>query len=114
MDEKDRRFLGTYFNKDIVLRIAAVARVLSWVCLGLYILQWLIQALTMVLQIARGFWVGMGFTDMAMSIVVLFEQPLRGIVYFVVLQGVAQALLMFMDMEENTRRGSHPGRGPVG
>jgi hypothetical protein len=29
---------------------------------------------------------------------------LRGVVYFVVLQGVAQALLMFMDMEDNTRR----------
>jgi hypothetical protein len=34
----------------------------------------------------------------------LFEQPLRGVVYFVVLQGVAQALLMFMDIEDNTRR----------
>ena len=52
----------------------------------------------------RGFWVGMGFTDVARSIIVLFEEPLRGAVYFVVLQGVAQTLLMFMDMEDNTRR----------
>ena len=49
----------------------------------------------------------MGFTDIAQSILYLFEQPLRGVVYFIVLQGVAQALLMFMDMEDNTRRLAH-------
>ena len=104
MDRKNQRFLGTYFSKDAALRIAAVARILSWVVIGLYSLQWLIQLLTMVLQILRGFWAGMGFTDIANNIVILFEQTLRGVVYFIVLQGVAQALLMFMDIEDNTRR----------
>jgi hypothetical protein len=46
----------------------------------------------------------MGFTDAAQSILYLFEQPLRGVVYFIVLQGLAQGLLMLMDMEDNTRR----------
>ena len=46
----------------------------------------------------------LGFTDVAQSILYLFEQPLRGVVYFIVLQGVAQALLIFMDLEDNTRR----------
>ena len=76
----------------------------SWVVVVIYAVQWLFQAMTMVLQISRGFWVGMGFTDYANNLIYLFEQPLRGVVYFVVLQGVAQALLLFMDMEDNTRR----------
>ena len=102
--EKRENFLGTYFSKDTVLRLTFVAKLLSWVVVGVYALEWSVQALAMVLQITRGFWTGMGFTDVTQSILYLFEQPLRGVVYFVVLQGVAQAFLMFMDMEENTRR----------
>lgn len=102
--EKRENFLGTYFNKDTVLRLTSVAKLLSWVVVGVYTLEWLVQALAMVLQIARGFWTGMGFTDVVQSILYQFEQPLRGVVYFVVLQGLAQGLLMFMDMEDNTRR----------
>ncbi len=102
--EKRENFLGTYFSQDTVLRLTSVARILSWVVVGVYALEWLTQAVAMVLQITRGYWTGMGFTDVLQSILYLFEQPLRGVVYFVVLQGVAQALLMFMDMEDNTRR----------
>jgi hypothetical protein len=102
--EKRDNYLGMYFNKDTVLRLTSVAKSLSWVVVGVYVFEWLVQALAMVLQIARGFWTGMGFTDVVQSILYLFEQPLRGVIYFVVLQGVAQALLMFMDMEDNTRR----------
>ncbi len=102
--EKRENFLGTYFSKDTVLRLTAVAKILSWVVVGVYALEWLVQALAMVLQITRGYWTGMGFTDVFQSILYQFEQPLRGVVYFVVLQGVSQALLMFMDMEDNTRR----------
>ena len=108
--EKRENFLGTYFSKDTVLRLASVAKILSWVVVGVYALQWLVQAMAMILQITRGFWTGMGYTDVFQSILYLFEQPLRGVVYFVVLQGVAQAILMFMDIEDNTRRAvrDHP------
>ena len=102
--EKREKFLGTYFSMDTVLRLTSVAKLFSWVVVGVYTLELLVQALAMVLQIARGFWTGMGFTDVAQSLLYLFEQPLRGVVYFVVLQGLAQALLMFMDLEDNTRR----------
>jgi len=101
---KRENFLGTYFSKDTVLHLISVAKILSWVVVGIYSLEWMVQALAMVLQIARGFWTGMGFTDVVQSILYLFEQPLRGLVYFVVLQGLAQALLVFMDLEDNTRR----------
>ena len=102
--EKRSEFPGTYFDRDSVLRLAAFSRTFAWVVLVVYILQWLLSAVVMLLQILRGFWAGMGLTDVASSIMYLFESPLRGAVYFVVLQGVAQALLMFMDMEDNTRR----------
>jgi hypothetical protein len=102
--DKTTHFLGTYFSKDAILRLVSAAKIISWVVVGIYAFEWLIQALAMVLQISGGSWTGMGFTDVAQSILYLFEQPLRGVVYFIVLQGVAQGLLMFMDMEDNTRR----------
>jgi hypothetical protein len=46
----------------------------------------------------------MGYTDYATNFVILFEQTLRGVVYFIVLQAMAQVMLMFMDIEDNTRR----------
>ena len=102
--EKRENFLGTYFNKDTVLKLASVARIFSWIVVGFYVVQWLLQVGALFLQLARGFWAGMGFMDITQNILWLFEQPLRGLVYFVVLQGAAQALLIFMDMEDNTRR----------
>ena len=108
--EKRANFFGTYFNKDTILRLTFVAKILSWVVVGIYTLEWLVQALVMVLQITRGYWRGMGFTDIVQSILFLFEQPLRGVVYFIVLQGVAQALLMFLDIEDNTRRAAREGK----
>lgn len=104
-------FLGTYFSKDTVLRLASVAKLFSWIIGGFYAIQWVLQIGTFILQYFRGFWVGSGFTDIAQNVLRLFEQPLRGLVYFVVLQGVAQVLLMFMDMEDNTRRGARRAIG---
>jgi hypothetical protein len=104
MADKHSNFPGTYFNRDIVLRIASAARVFAWIVAGFYAVQWVVQAGVYILQIARGLWPGMGFTDYARTILGVFEPSLRGLVYFIVLQGVAQALLLFMDMEDNTRR----------
>ena len=104
MEKEKKEFLGTYFNKDIVLRLAATAKVFSWIVAAFYVVQWFAQVGTFILQYSRGAWSGLGFTDYLQNILPFFEQPLRGLVYFIVLQGLAQALLMFMDMEDNTRR----------
>ena len=104
MEEKRNTFLGTYFSKEIMMRLVSVAKIASWVVVGIYATQWFLQVVIMVLQIARGFWTGMGYTDIAMSFIILFEQCLRGVVYFIVLQAIAQVLLLFMDLEDNTRR----------
>jgi len=102
--KKTVNFLGTYFSKDAVLRLVSVTKTLSWIVVGVYALEWLAQSLAMISQVSAGSWTGMGFTDAAQSILYLFEQPLRGVVYFIVLQGLAQGILMLMDMEDNTRR----------
>ena len=104
MEKEKKEFLGTYFNKDIVLRLAATAKVFSWIVAVFYVVQLFVQFGIFILQYTRGFWTGLGFTDFTQTIITFLEQPLRGLVYFIVLQGLAQALLMFMDMEDNTRR----------
>jgi hypothetical protein len=104
MEEKRSSYLGTYFSKETILRLVAIAKIFSWIVIGIYACQLLIQFVANILSIARGFWMGMGYTDIALNFIILFELPLRGVVYFIVLQAVAQVLLLFMDIEDNTRR----------
>jgi hypothetical protein len=84
--------------------VARWADILSWVVLAVYALDILLAAGVFVLQVARGFWVGLGFTDIAMNVLLIVERPFRGIVYFVALQAIGKALLILMDMEDNLRR----------
>src|SRR5512137_382935 len=111
MESQPTHFPGTYFNKDTVLRLASIAKVFAWIILGFYAANWLLQVAVLILQFTRGFMQGMGVTDYLQNILVLFEQPLRGLVYFIVLQGVAQVLLIFMDIEDNTRKTARATRG---
>jgi hypothetical protein len=104
--ENRTSFMGTYFDRSIVLRIVRVAEISSWVVLVVYALQLMISALSLTLQYVRGFMPGMGFTDTFQQWLFVLEQPFRGIVYFIGLQAIAKILLMFMDIEENTRRAS--------
>ena len=107
MDENQEKrpgFAGTYFDRSIVLRIVRVAEISSWVVLVVYAAQLLLSATVFVLTIARGFMQWAGFTDIAQQLLFVLEQPFRGIVYFVGLQAIAKILLMFMDIEDNTRR----------
>ena len=111
MEEKRSDFHGTYFSKDTILKLVSFAKIFAWVVLGIYAAQLFVQFVANVLSIARGYWYGMGFTDIALSFIMLFETPLRGMVYFVVLQAVAQVLLLLMDTEDNTRRSARQKEG---
>jgi hypothetical protein len=97
-------FMGTYFDRSVVMRIVRVAEISSWIVLTVYGLQLLLSAGTFVLSYLRGFMQGAGFTGLFQQILFVLEQPFRGIVYFIGLQAIAKILLMFMDIEENTRR----------
>jgi len=98
-----REFLGTYFDRDSVMRLSRILRALAWVVAGIYALDLLIGLGTYVLQYARGFMVGVGITDVGQSLLFLLERPVHGVVYFAVLQTRAEGILILMDVEDNTR-----------
>lgn len=102
-DEK-RTFLGTYFDRSIVIRIARWAEISSWIVAGVYTLDLIVAVGVFVLSTMRGFLAGMGFTDYVQNILFVIERPFRGIAYFFALQAIGKALLILMDMEDNIRR----------
>jgi hypothetical protein len=104
MMEKHSGFLGTYFNKTTVLQVSKASKVLAWIVLVIYGFQLFLSVGVYILQIVRGYWAGMGFTDFIQNFLSAFEQPLHGVVYFFALLGISQLLLIFLDIEDNTRR----------
>ena len=102
--EKGPGFFCTYFDRTVVLRIVRVAEISSWVVLLVYAAQLVVSAAVLILQYVRGFMQWAGITDTTQQILFVLEQPFRGIVYFIGLQAIAKILLMFLDIEDNTRR----------
>ena len=96
-------FLGTYFDRDSTLRLARVLRVLSWVVGAVYAFDVVLSLGVFGLQYLRGFMVGMGLTDLMQNLLFILERPVHGVVYFAVLQTLAAGILIFMDVEDNTR-----------
>jgi hypothetical protein len=108
---KRENFLGTYFNKDAVLRLAQTMKIIAWIVLVIFGGQLVLSIGVYTLQILRGFWVGMGFTDILQNFLSAFVQPLQGMVYSFALWGIAQLLLIFLDIEDNTRRNARDIKG---
>ncbi len=104
MEENRAVFFGTYFNKDVVMKLARASKILAWVVLAVHLVQLLVALGVNILQIIRGFWVGMGFTDILQNFIYILQTPLHGVVYFFALLGVSEILLIFLDIEDNTRR----------
>jgi hypothetical protein len=107
--ERDLRqagFLGTYFDRDGVLRLSRWADVIAWIILTIYLLSWLSSFLMFLGQYFGGLYFDKGATFL--TVISLFanqiQQPLPGIFYFFGLQAVSKGLLIFLDMEDNTRR----------
>lgn len=105
-NEKQAAFLGTYFDRDAVLRLSRWADILAWVILTIYAMSWL---LSMTLLLAQ-YWSGLYFDKGATFLTALnifapyFQQPLPGVFYFFGLQAVSKGMLILLDMEDNTRR----------
>ncbi len=104
MTNENQKFLGTYFDRDAVIRMARVIAILSWIVAGIYIVDIVLAAGVFGLQYMRGFMVGQGFTDSLQIIVYTAERPLHGMLYFAAMQAVSKGLLIFLDVEDNTRR----------
>jgi hypothetical protein len=104
MKNKHSNFLGTYFNIEAVLRLVQALKIIAWIILFIFGFQLILTLGVDTLQLLRGFWTGMGFTDIVQNYLSAFGQPLLGVVYFGVLLGIAQLLLICLDIEDNTRR----------
>ncbi len=104
MSENDKPFLGTYFDREAVIRFARVFLILSWVILAIYAADVLVGLLALGLQFARGFMSGLGFTDIFQNLLYVLERPVHGMLYFALLQTLGRGLLIGLDVEENTRR----------
>jgi len=103
-DNQKTNFAGTYFDRDSVLRLARLANIFAWASLVYYVVQAIVSLLTFSLQLARGFIVLPGFTDFAQQIIWMLQPAVPGLWNFIGLQAVGKILLIFMDMEDNTRR----------
>jgi len=106
-NERQERFLGTYFDRDNVLRIARAAEVVSWVILTIYILTWVFSVMLFLSQYFNGLYFAKG-NETFLTVFSVFspylQMPLPGIFYFFGLQGFSKVLLILLDMEDNTRR----------
>jgi hypothetical protein len=105
-NEKPAVFLGTYFDRDGVLRLARWADVMAWIILTIYVLWWLPSFLMFLGQFLNGMFGDKGstFLNFVSTVAGQLQLLLPGVFYFFGLQGISKGLLMFMDMEDNTRR----------
>ena len=103
-EQPSSSFLGTYFDRDSVLNLANLTTFFSWIVVVVYGAQLILSVLVFVLQVMRGQIYLLGPTDYAQQILFVVEQPFRGVVYFAALQALSKILLIFMDIEDNTRR----------
>jgi hypothetical protein len=105
-NEKQASFLGTYFDRDGVLRLSRWADVIAWIVLTIYLLTWLFSLLLYFSQYFNGLYMDKGatFLNAVNMFAPYLQQPLPGVFYFFGLQAVSKGLLIFLDMEDNTRR----------
>jgi hypothetical protein len=91
---KDNELL--FANENTILRIVSIARLVSWVILVAYLIIFVVNNLTPIIQgQAR---LPTQFPQLALSIVDLFFAPMMGLFYFLVLQGVAHGLNLGLDI----------------
>jgi hypothetical protein len=105
-DDVRTNFAGTYFDRDKVMRISRVAGVFAWIALGVYAVTSLISFSQFMIQFATGVYYqkGMLIFDVLGFFSPYFIQLMPGLLYFAGLKFVQHALLILLDMEDNTRR----------
>jgi hypothetical protein len=103
-DNPKTNFAGVYFDRDSVLRLARLADIFAWIALLVYVGQAVVSLTVFILQIVRGMMPLPGLTDLAQQFLWTLQPALPGLWNFIGLQAVGKVLLIFMDMEDNTRR----------
>jgi hypothetical protein len=99
-------FFGTYFDRDAVLRIARTANVIAWILLAFYGYITLVSVGQYISLMASGMitFENMTLFDRLSIPTLQLTQLAPGLVYFVLLKVAQQALLILLDMEDNSRR----------
>ncbi|MFO7585835.1 MAG: hypothetical protein R6W69_14000 [Anaerolineales bacterium] len=92
-------FLGTYFERDAVLRWARWTRILGWAIFAVYAIQYLYETGMTLFNSFRG-----GYPLDWFYLVFNMGKPFQGAMILVVLHLLAFALLILLDIEDNTRR----------
>ena len=105
-NENRTGFLGTYFDRDAVLRIARLAGILAWILLAFYVYTTLISVGQFWSYVATGAasYEGTNIFDRLSIPTMQLSQLSPGLVYFTMLKVAQQALLILLDVEDNSRR----------
>lgn len=98
--------MGTYFDRDVALRLARWAGRLAWVLLGMYMYTALVSFGQFLMMIASGAasYANANIFDRLSVPLLQISQLVPGLVYFVMLKVAEQVLLILLDMEDNSRR----------
>lgn len=97
-------FSGTYFEPSSILSFSRLTNVLAWIVLSFHLWQIITSVTVFLLQVIRGLMVLSGVTDYVQQFIWLFAPIVPGALYFVGIQAIGKALLILMDIEDNTRR----------
>jgi hypothetical protein len=92
-------FLGTYFERDSVLRLELFVRFAAWGALAFSILE---AGYSLFQNISGA--VSGGYPLDWYSVLMTVSQTWQGFVIFILMQVAAKALLILLDIEDNTRR----------
>ena len=103
MSKQPTGFMGTYFDKSAVLRVSRWSELIAYVVGVVYAIDLVTALGVFYLQYTRGFWSGLGFSDLFTNVLYIIERPFRGLVYFIILMAVSKVLLILMDVEDNLR-----------
>ncbi len=104
--EKRTSFLATYFDRDAVIKTSHTAGIFAWITLGIYLFTSLVSFMQFMIQFSTGvfFQKGMSIVDLAGFFTPYLTQFMPGLIYFIGLKFAQYALLILLDVEDNTRR----------
>jgi hypothetical protein len=92
-------FLGTYFERDSVLRLDRWTRILAWAVLVAYVIESAYNVFQAVYNAVVG-----GYAVDWFYIFLTLSHILQGAMLFIIMQAAAKILLILLDIEDNTRR----------
>jgi hypothetical protein len=104
-DNMHSKFRGTYFIHENILRLSLIARIMAWLVLGAFIIEWLYPISILFYQnLIAPTPLDMKAPGIVQSLLINLSNPFIGGVMFIILQVVGQMLLILLDMEDNSRQ----------